>query len=321
MRQEPVAAATAGVTVRPTASATAVGDPGSLSPYWRFHQAVAEAQFASWLPRESRLLVDISGPRARAAQIAAAAGHTVVRVAGIPLRPADHLDGVPEGLVPPAMTEPAPDGPAPDDDGRPDAGGHRDASDRPDGDGPLPLPRPPVSNGTRPGPVARVSCDPASLSFLADACVDGVVAEDRTLSMQLAAENLIADVARVLRPGGQVLACVDSLVLGMALLAEQRHWAELTDLPHAEVVLVPWPDGSITRCFGAEQLRELFEEAGLSVMWIRPRTVFSPSTVAHVLRRDPKGLRRLVEAELAIRPDESVGVQLVVSARKRTPRH
>src|ERR1700761_664850 len=328
MRQEPVAAATAGVTVRPTASAPAVGDPGSLSPYWRFHQAVAEAQFASWLPRESRLLVDISGPRARAAQIAAAAGHTVVRVAGIPLRPADHVAGVPEGLVPPAMTEPAsdgpasdgpaPDGPAPGDDGH--NGGHPDDSGRPGDDGPLPLPRPPVSNGTRPGRVARVSCDPASLSFLADACVDGVVAEDRTLSMQLAAENLIADVARVLRPGGQVLACVDSLVLGMALLAEQRHWAELTDLPHAEVVLVPWPDGSITRCFGAEQLRELFEEAGLSVMWIRPRTVFSPSTVAHVLDRDPKGLRRLVEAELAIRPDESVGVQLVVSARKRGPR-
>jgi hypothetical protein len=280
---------------------------------------VAEAQFASWLPRESRLLVDISGPRARAAQIAAAAGHTVVRVAGIPLRPADHLAGVPEGLVPPAMTEPAPDGPPADDDGH--NGGHPGDSGRPDDDGPLPLPRPPASNGTRPGRMARVSCDPASLSFLADACADGVVAEDRTLSMQLAAENLIADVARVLRPGGQVLACVDSLVLGMALLAEQRHWAELTDLPHAEVVLVPWPDGSITRCFGAEQLRELFEEAGLSVMWIRPRTVFSPSTVAHVLRRDPKGLRRLVEAELAIRPDESVGVQLVVSARKRPSRH
>ena len=65
----------------PSASATAVGDPGSLSPYWRFHQAVAEAQLASWLPRESRLLVDISGPRARAADIAAASGHTVLRVA------------------------------------------------------------------------------------------------------------------------------------------------------------------------------------------------------------------------------------------------
>ena len=83
------------------------------------------------------------------------------------------------------------------------------------------------------------------------------------------------------------------------------------------MVLVPWPDGTITRCFGAEQLRELFEDAGLTVMWIRPRTVFSPSTVAHVLRRDPKGLSRLVEAELAMEPDESVGVQLVVSARKR----
>jgi len=275
--------------VRPTASATAVGDPGSLSPYWRFHQAVAEAQLASWLPREGRLLADISGPRARAAQIAAAAGHTVLRVAGIPPRPAHHLEGVPAGLVPPVLN----------------------------GDAPEP---PPSRNGTPPGRVVWVSSDLASLSFLADESVDGVIAEDRTLSMQLAAENLIADIARVLRPAGQVLACVDSLVLGMALLAEQRHWAELTDLPHAEVVLVPWPDGSITRCFGAEQLRELFEEAGLSVMWIRPRTVFSPSTVAHVLDRDPKGLRRLVEAELAIRPDESVGVQLVVSARKRRPR-
>jgi len=289
MRQEEVAAATAGVTVRPTASATAVGDPGSLSPYWRFHQAVAEAQLASWLPRESLLLADISGPRARAAHIAAAAGHTVLRVAGIPPRPADHMDGVPAGLVPPVL--------------------NGDASEPP-----------PSRNGTPPGRVVWVSSDPASLSFLADESVGGVIAEDRTLSMQLAAENLIADIARVLRPAGQVLACVDSLVLGMALLAEQRHWAELTDLPHAEVVLVPWPDGSITRCFGAEQLRELFEEAGLSVMWIRPRTVFSPSTVAHVLRRDPKSLRRLVEAELAIRPDESVGVQLIVSARKRRSR-
>jgi hypothetical protein len=289
MRQEEAAAATAGVTVRPTASATAVGDPGSLSPYWRFHQAVAEAQLASWLPRETRLLADISGPRARAAQIAAAAGHTVLRVAGVPPRPADHLDGVPAGLVPPVLNGEAPE-------------------------------PPPSRDGSQPGRVVLVSSDPGSLSFLADASVDGVLAEDRALSMQLAAEDLIADIARVLRPAGQVLACVDSLVLGMALLAEQRHWAELTDLPHAEVVLVPWPDGSITRCFGTEQLRELFEEAGLSVMWIRPRTVFSPSTVAHVLRRDPKGLRRLVEAELAIRPDESVGVQLVVSARKRRPR-
>jgi hypothetical protein len=298
MRQEDVAAATAGVTVRPSASATAVGDPGSLSPYWRFHQAVAEAQLASWLPRESRLLVDISGPRARAAQTAAAAGHTVLRVAGVPYRTAGHVDGVPSDLVPPSLVLPALDG-------------------HPNGGPPEPRP---AQNGTRPGEVAWVSADPASLSFLADGCADGVIAEDRTLSMQLAAENLITDIARVLRPAGRVLACVDSLVLGMALLAEQRHWAELTDLPHAEVVLVPWPDGTITRCFGAEQLRELFDEAGLTVMWIRPRTVFSPSTVAHVLRRDPQGLRRLVETELAIRPDESVGVQLVVSARKRGPR-
>ena len=263
--------------MRPSASATAVGDPGPLSPYWRFHQAVAEAQLASWLPRESRLFVDISGPRARAAEIAAAAGHTVLRVTEA-------------GAGPPVDPVPVP----------------------------VPLPAIPPY---RPGRLVQVIADPENLPFLADGCADGLIAEDRTLSRQLAAENLITDIARILRPAGRVLACVDSLVLGMALLAEQRHWAELTDLPHAEVVLVPWPDGTITRCFGAEQLRELFEDAGLTVMWIRPRTVFSPSTVAHVLRRDPKGLPRLVEAELAMQPDESVGVQLVVSARKRAPRH
>ena len=263
--------------MRPSASATAVGDPGSLSPYWRFHQAVAEAQLMSWLPRESRLLVDISGPRARAADIAAASGHTVLRV------------------------------------------GESAAAPGPPGEIPHPG-CPPSIRPRLPGHVVRLVSDPGNLSFLRDGCADGLIAEDRTLSRHLAAENLITDIARVLRPAGRVLASVDSLVLGMALLAEQRHWAELTDLPHAEVVLVPRPDGTITRCFGAEHLRELFEDAGLTVMWIRPRTVFSPSTVAHVLRRDPKGLGRLVEAELAMQPDESVGVQLVVSARKRAPR-
>ena len=265
--------------MRPSASATAVGDPGPLSPYWRFHQAVAEAQLASWLPRESRLLVDISGPRACAAEIAAAAGHTVLRVTAAGAGPPVDVPVPPPDIAPPAIAP------------------------------------------YRAGHLVQVVSEPGNLSFLGDGCADGLIAEDRTLSRQLAAENLITDIARVLRPAGRVLACVDSLVLGMALLAEQRHWAELTDLPHAEVVLVPWPDGTITRCFGAEQLRELFEDAGLTVMWIRPRTVFSPSTVAHVLRRDPKGLARLVEAELAMQPDESVGVQLIVSARKRAPRH
>ena len=107
--------------------------------------------------------------------------------------------------------------------------------------------------------------DPAALPFLDDHSVDGVIADDRTLSRHLFTEQAIAEAARVLRPGGRFLACFDSLVLGMAILAEQRHWAELTDLPSAEVVLVPWPDGTITRCFGIEQLRDLFAEAQLDV--------------------------------------------------------
>ena len=106
-----------------------------------------------------------------------------------------------------------------------------------------------------------MTADGTGLEFLADGCADGVIAEDRTLSRHLAAEELVAEIARVLRPGGQVLACVDSLTYGMGVLAEQHRWPHLVDVPNADVVLIPWPDGTITRCYGAEQLRELFTGA------------------------------------------------------------
>jgi len=168
-----------------------------------------------------------------------------------------------------------------------------------------------------------VVAEPGGLAFLADGCADGVIAEDGALSRQLMAEDLAAEIARVLRPGGTVLASVDSLVLGMAILAEQHHWAHLTDLPHAEVVLIPWPDGTITRCFGPAQLYDLLTEAGLEVMSIRPRTVLSPSTVDHVLGQQPGAMARLVRAELQAAQDpvgvsagEAFGIRLVATARK-----
>jgi hypothetical protein len=159
----------------------------------------------------------------------------------------------------------------------------------------------------RRGVVVPVIADPASLAFLAAGCVDAVIAEDGALSRQLMAEDLAAEIARVLRPGGQLLASVDSLVLGMAILAEQHRWGGLTDLPHAEVVLIPWPDGTITRCFGVSQFRDLLTEAGLEVSWIRPRTVLSPPLVEHVLRGNPAAIGRLVRAELAAGQDRAAG--------------
>jgi hypothetical protein len=225
-----------------------------VAAYWQFHDAITRAQVAAWLPPGRRTIIDVSGPRAPAAELAAQAGHAVLRV---------------------------------------------------------------ISAGWRgrPGTQALIA-DSSGLSFLRDGCADGVIAEDRTLSMRLAAETMVTEIARVLRPGGRVLACVDSLVLGMAVLADQHHWAHLIDLPNAEVVLVPWPDGTITRCYGPDQARELFSGAGLTVDWIRPRTVFSESMVTHLLRRDPTSLPKLVRAELAAASDESLGAQLVISAAK-----
>jgi hypothetical protein len=247
--------------VQHAASAITAPDTGQLPAYWQFHEAVARAQLTEWLPTGRHLLVDISGPRGPGAELAAKAGHTVLRVVD-------------------------------------DAGQER----------------PPDPAG--PGRIIRVIADSSRLTFLGDGCADGVIADDRALSVYLAAEAMVAEIARVLRPAGRVIACVDSLVLGMAVLADQHHWAHLVDLPHAEVVLVPWPDGRITRCYGPDQARELFTGAGLRVNWIRSRTVFSESLVTHWLRRDPGALHKLVRAELAARSDESLGAQLVISASK-----
>jgi hypothetical protein len=174
------------------------------------------------------------------------------------------------------------------------------------------------------GALGAVAADAGGLEFLADGCADGVIAEDRTLSRHLAAEPLVGEIARVLRPGASVLACVDSLTLGMAVLAEQHHWPHLVDVPKADVVLVPWPDGTITRCYGAEQLRELFTGNGLEVNWIRPRTVFAPRTVTYLLAHDPGSFGRLVTAELGARSDDSIGAQLIICGLKpggTTPRN
>ena len=282
------------------ASAITAPDTDHLPAYWQFHDAVARAQLAAWLPRGRHTIVDVSGPRAPGAELAAAAGHKVLRVIDADPR----LPREPKGAAPTGLTS--------------DEGAGRARRRR----------RPEQQGGASRAPGGewgkhskrdnRVLADSSRLSFLPDGCADEVIAEDRALSTHLAAEEMIAEIARVLRPAGRVLACVDSLVLGMAVLADQHHWAHLVDLPHAEVVLVPWPDGTITRCYGPDQARELFSGAGLTVNWIRPRTVFSESMVTHVLRRDPASLPRLVRAELAARSDESLGAQLVISASKRS---
>ena len=250
-------------------TASAAQDAGPAADYPRFHAAVALAQLTSWLPPAPQLLIDISGPGSRAADVAVHAGHNVLRV------------------IDPASTPAAP----------------------PEVAGPGVPPQ-----GTGAGRMVTVTADGGGLEFLADGCADGVIAEDRTLSLRLAAEDLAAEIARVLRPGGRVLACVDSLTFGMAVLAEQHRWPHLVDVPNADVVLIPWPDGTITRCYGAEQLGELFTGGGLEVDWIRPRTVFSPQTVGYLLARDPGRFGELVNAELRARSDDSVGAQLVACA-------
>jgi hypothetical protein len=311
------------------ASPMAVLGAGSLAAYWRFHEAVAKAQLVAWLPGRPRLLVDISGPTGKGALLAAARGHTVVRV--IPVYPeisaSDPAAWASEGHAALGLGSwPTMDSLRPAPGAVPGRGGHGAAAA---GAARGPYRQWPGwdSSGkprAQPGRILPVLAEEGSLAFLADGCADGVIAEEGALSRHLMTEDLAAEIARVLRPGGELLACVDSLVLGMAMLAEQHHWAHLIDLPHSEVVLIPWPDGTITRCFGVGQIRDLLAEAGLEVAWIRPRTVLSPSMVDHVLRREPGAIARLVRAEMEAGddrsagsgPEESFGIRLLAAARK-----
>ena len=182
------------------------------------------------------------------------------------------------------------------------------------------------SPGTRwapapgPGRVLPVVGDPTALSWVRDASIDAVLAESRMLSLCLAAELTVEQLHRVLRPGGRLLLVVDSLVLGLARLADQGRWAELADVPSADVVLVPAEDGSVSRCFWPEELEALLSDAGFDVDWVRPRSVLSPAAVERaVAEGGGEALRTLVTTELALsaeREGESTGIHLVASARR-----
>ena len=62
------------------ATAITAPDTDHLPAYWQFHDAVAQAQLLAWLPRGRHMIVDVSGPRSPGGELAAMAGHHVLRV-------------------------------------------------------------------------------------------------------------------------------------------------------------------------------------------------------------------------------------------------
>ncbi|HWH30473.1 MAG TPA: hypothetical protein VNU26_16235 [Mycobacteriales bacterium] len=170
------------------------------------------------------------------------------------------------------------------------------------------------------GSALPVTADPRRLSWLRSGSVDAVLAESRALSLCLAAEVTVGDLHRVLRPGGRLLLVVDSLAAGLARLAGQGRWAELADVPSADVVLVPEDDGSVVRCFWPEELGELLSTAGFALEWVRPRTVLAPPVVERAVEAGGEdALRLLVRTECALaeeREGEATGLRLVASAQR-----
>lgn len=172
---------------------------------------------------------------------------------------------------------------------------------------------------TAPLGLPTVTADAGSLGWLRDACLDAVVAEGQALSRCLATEETAHDLARVLCPGGRLMLVVDSHVTGLALLADQGRWAELADIPSADVVLIPHPDGGYSRCFWPEELQALLEDSGLDVEWVRPRTLLTAAVVERALATGgAEVLPRLlaVELQLAQEREGDTGLHLVASARR-----
>jgi hypothetical protein len=168
--------------------------------------------------------------------------------------------------------------------------------------------------------VQPVAADAFDLGWLRSGSVDAILAEAGALSEHLAAEHTFAGLHRVLKPGGRLFLCVDSLVLGLARLAEQGRWAELADVPSADVVLVPNEDGSISRCFWPEELQAVLDDFGYDVEWVRPRSVLSQEAVSRALAANAGSLRTLVDTEVRLaqeREGESTGIHLIAAARRR----
>lgn len=186
----------------------------------------------------------------------------------------------------------------------------------------------PLSDVERHESVRLVVGDARSLDWFRSDRFDAIVAEGSALSSSLATEATVEQAARLLRPGGRLLLSVDSLLYGLARLAEQHRWSELADANAGDVVLVPdngtadrATGAALTRCFGTEELHELVQAAGFDVDWVRPRTVLPPDVVDHAVRNDAGVLPELVASELALAADregESLGNYLSLSATRRT---
>jgi hypothetical protein len=167
--------------------------------------------------------------------------------------------------------------------------------------------------------LTTVQADPLSFEWIQEHSLDAVVAEGSALSLCLAMEETARALTQRLRPGGRLLLVVDSYITGLARLADQGRWAELADVPFADVVLVPTDDGGASRCFWPAELRGLLADAGLDVEWVQPRTHVTPSVAERVLREGgPTALQTLVASEdrLASQGHGDGGIHLVASARR-----
>jgi hypothetical protein len=149
--------------------------------------------------------------------------------------------------------------------------------------------------------------------------VDLVLAESSALSLCLATEPVVEQLARVLRPGGRMLLVVESLMLGLARLAEQGRWAELADAPSATWCWSRTPTAASPAASGRRSWRRCSSGGARGRVGATPVGAQRRDGRARLQQGGDVALRRMVKTELALaveRQGESTGLYLHASARR-----
>lgn len=165
--------------------------------------------------------------------------------------------------------------------------------------------------------------DVADLSALAEAAFALVVTQGDPLSFTARPADAAREIARILRPGGIAIASVDNRC------AAYDHYLEAEDLDGLERLdrkgTTEWlardpRERFETHAFLPQELRRLFERAGLEVVDVVGKTCLDVRRHASLLE-DPRAFRRILEVEIACRREPAFlgrAAHLEIVARKPT---
>lgn len=173
-----------------------------------------------------------------------------------------------------------------------------------------------------PRPIELVQSDLVDLKELPDAAFALALALGDPLSFCASPERGVRSLARCLRPGGVVIASVDSLWAGLHFFLERDAVEELEGFLRtgkSDWQAAHAAERFPSRHFEPAELRRIFEQEGFEVLSLRGQLVLPLRRFRHVLE-DRRAFDTLLRLELKLRTEETLignASHLEIVARKR----